>query len=74
MLAYDYPLLGIFWSIFVFSMWAIIVFSVIWAFIDNFRRRDHSGWMKALWALIIIAIPFFGMLIYIIARPVTADD
>ncbi|MBK9178449.1 MAG: PLDc N-terminal domain-containing protein [Acidimicrobiales bacterium] len=69
MLAYDYPLLGIFWSVFFFSMFAIVVFAVIWAFIDNFRRRDHSGWMKALWALIIIVLPLLGTFIYIVARP-----
>ena len=69
MLAYDYPLLGIFWSFLFFSMFAIVVFAVIWAFIDNFRRRDHSGWMKALWALIIIVLPLLGTFIYIVARP-----
>ena len=69
MLAYDFPLLGMFWVIlwwfFVFS----IFFAVIWAFIDNFRRRDHSGWAKAGWALFILVIPLLGTLVYLIARP-----
>ena len=43
MLAYDFPLLSMFlvlcWWFFLFS----VFFGVIWAFIDNFRRRDHSG-------------------------------
>ena len=73
MLAYDYPLLGVFWSITLFSLWLIIVFTVIWAFIDNFRRTDHSGVMKAVWALIIILIPVLGMFVYLIARPATAN-
>jgi hypothetical protein len=73
MLAYDYPLLGVFWSITLFSIWLIIVFTVIWAFIDNFRRTDHSGVMKAVWALIIILIPVLGMFVYLIARPATAN-
>jgi hypothetical protein len=68
-LAYDFPLLGVFWSIFIFSMWIIVIFAVIWAFIDNFRRKDHSGWAKALWALVIIVIPLIGTLIYLVARP-----
>jgi len=67
--AYDYPLLGAFWTIAFFSMWAIIVFTVVYAFIDNFRRHDHSGWAKAGWALVIVLIPLLGTLIYLIARP-----
>ena len=43
MLAYDYPLLGIFWSMMFFFFWAAWIFTVIWCFIDNFRRHDHSG-------------------------------
>ena len=69
MFAYDYPLLGAFWTIAFFSMWAIIVFTVVYAFIDNFRRHDHSGWAKAGWALVIVLIPLLGTLIYLIARP-----
>jgi Phospholipase_D-nuclease N-terminal len=58
------------WFFFVFS----IFFGVIWAFIDNFRRRDHSGWAKAGWALVILILPLLGTLIYLIGRPETADD
>ena len=48
-----------------------IFFAVVWAFIDNFRRHDHSGWAKAGWAFFILIVPFFGMLVYLIARPET---
>jgi hypothetical protein len=67
--AYDYPLLGAFWTITIFAMWFLVVFTVIWAFIDNFRRRDHSGWAKAVWMLVIIFLPLLGTFIYLIARP-----
>ena len=73
MFAYDYPLLGAFWTIAFFSMWAIIVFTVVYAFIDNFRRHDHSGWAKAGWALVIVLIPLLGTLIYLIARPADVE-
>jgi hypothetical protein len=73
MLGYDYPLLGIFWSMLMFMAVVIIIFTVIYAFIDNFRRRDHSGWAKALWALIIIIFPLLGTLVYLIARPASVD-
>jgi hypothetical protein len=70
MLAYDYPLLGAFWTITIFALWFMVVFTVIWAFIDNFRRRDHSGWAKAGWALVIVILPLLGTLIYLVGRPV----
>ena len=45
------------------------IFVVIYAFIDNFRRSDHSGVAKAGWALLIIVFPLLGALIYILTRP-----
>jgi Tfp pilus assembly protein PilO len=46
---------------------------LIWIFIgvfaDLFRRNDLSGWAKAGWLLLIFIVPFFGILIYLIARP-----
>jgi hypothetical protein len=47
---------------------------VILLMIDNFRRTDHSGWSKALWALFIIFLPIVGAFSYTIARPATAGD
>ena len=73
MLAYDVPILGVFWSMLIFAGLVLVVFFVIWCFIDNFRRRDHHGWAKALWAVVILFFPIFGSLIYIIARPTEAD-
>jgi 4-amino-4-deoxy-L-arabinose transferase-like glycosyltransferase len=70
MFAYDYPLLSVFWSLFVFSMFALWIFIVIWVFVDNFRRRDHSGWAKALWFLFIVFVPVIGVFSYILTRPV----
>ena len=69
MLAYSFPLLSVAWAIFIFFAIATVFFTVIWAFVDNFARRDHSGWAKAGWALVIIILPLLGTLIYLIARP-----
>jgi hypothetical protein len=69
MLAYVYPILGIFWTMFMlffFVAWIVVVISV---FVDNFRRTDHSGWSKALWTLLIIFLPIFGVLLYLVFRP-----
>jgi hypothetical protein len=43
---------------------------IIWAFVDNFRRKDHGGWAKAGWFFLIIFFPLLGVFIYLIARPV----
>jgi hypothetical protein len=69
MFAYDFPLLSMFWVLLWWWVMFSIFFAVIWAFVDNFRRHDHHGWAKAGWALIILVIPLFGTLIYLIARP-----
>jgi hypothetical protein len=46
---------------------------VIWCFIDNFRRKDHHGFAKALWFLFIVFVPIIGVFSYLITRPVTVD-
>jgi predicted MFS family arabinose efflux permease len=69
MLAYDYPLLGVFWSLMLLFMFVIIGFVVVYTFIDNFRRPDHGGAAKAGWALVIIVLPLLGALLYILSRP-----
>ena len=73
MLAYDFPLLSLFWTICWLGVIASVFFAVIYSFVDNFRRRDHSGWAKAVWAFVILALPLLGTLIYIIARPADVE-
>ena len=69
MLAYDYPLLGVFWSLLFLFMFVAVGFIVVYTLIDNFRRSDHSGPAKVVWALFIIVFPLVGALIYIATRP-----
>ena len=68
MLAYTYPLLGIFWTmleIFFFIIWIYLLFMV---FVDIFRSHDMGGVAKALWVIALIIFPFLGAFIYLIAR------
>ena len=68
MLAYDYPLLGLFWTmlwVFLWVAWLFILFRVI---IDIFRSHDMGGWGKALWAIFVVVLPFLGVFVYLIAR------
>ncbi len=73
MLAYDFPLLSVFWSLTFFWVGFVIVFGVIWVFIDNFRRTDHGGWAKAIWAVVILLVPLLGMFAYMVSKPSHAN-
>lgn len=73
MLAYDYPLLGVFWTLVMASLFFLVIYVIIWALFDNFRRKDHGGFAKALWFLFILFVPLFGVFVYVIARPADPD-
>jgi hypothetical protein len=62
------------WTMIIFFAWIMFVTWVIMLMIDNFRRKDHSGWSKALWAMFIIFLPIVGAFSYTIARPSAAGD
>jgi ABC-type multidrug transport system fused ATPase/permease subunit len=64
----SYPLLNVFWSMFIFFLWIIWIWILITVFIDIFRSHDLSGWAKALWVLFVLFIPLIGVLVYLIAR------
>ena len=66
--ASSYPLLNLFWTMFIFFLWVIWIWILVWVFIDIFRSRDLSGWAKALWFLFVLFIPLVGVLVYLIAR------
>ncbi len=68
MLAYDYPVLSVFWSIFMFFAFFVWIWLLIVIFGDIFRSRDMGGWAKALWVLFVVFIPLIGILTYLIFR------
>jgi hypothetical protein len=68
MLAYDYPLLGFFWSMFIFFLWFAWLILLFRVFADIFRSHDMGGWAKALWSIFVICVPFLGVFVYVIAR------
>jgi general stress protein CsbA len=65
LLAADYPFLNILWSMIIFFCWVAWIWVLILILSDVFRR-DISGWAKAAWVVILIALPFLGTLIYLI--------
>jgi alkanesulfonate monooxygenase SsuD/methylene tetrahydromethanopterin reductase-like flavin-dependent oxidoreductase (luciferase family) len=67
-LAYDYPVLGAFWTIlwiFLWVMWIFLLFRVI---VDVCRDDSLSGWAKTGWLVFAIILPFLGVFVYVIAR------
>ena len=68
MLAYDYPLLGLFWTMLIFFIWIAWIMLVFRIFLDIFRSSDLGGWGKALWSIFVLVVPFLGVLVYLIAR------
>ena len=46
----------------------MFIWIAIIVFIDVFRRRDISGWGKALWVIFIVIIPWIGVLAYLIVN------
>jgi hypothetical protein len=74
MLAYDFPLLAAFWTVmfwFLWVAWVLLLFKVI---VDIFRSRDLGGAGKAFWALFVVVLPWFGVLVYLIARGGSMHD
>ena len=67
-LAADYPLLDVFWTTLMFFLWVIWFWRLITVFADIFRRHDLSGWVKALWIVFVIVLPYLGVLIYLITQ------
>jgi Phospholipase_D-nuclease N-terminal/Short C-terminal domain len=64
----NYPLLDIFLTMVYFFAWCVWIFLVVWTLLQIFRRRDLSGWAKALWTVFVIFLPLIGVLSYLIVR------
>jgi general stress protein CsbA len=67
-IAADYPFLNILWTMIIFFCWVAWIWILIVILTDVFRRKDESGWLKALWVIFLIVLPFLGVLIYLIAN------
>jgi ABC-type multidrug transport system fused ATPase/permease subunit len=58
----------VFWYMLLFFAFIIWIWLLITVFVDIFRRHDASGWVKALWIIFVIVLPFLGVLVYLIAE------
>jgi len=64
-LAYDYPLLDVFWTITVVSLWIAWIMCVFHVIGDIFRNREMGGGAKALWTTFVLLVPWLGVLVYL---------
>jgi hypothetical protein len=49
-------------------LWIIWIWLLVMVFVDIFRSHDLSGWVKALWVIFVVLLPYLGVLVYLIAR------
>lgn len=66
--ATSYPFLSVFWDILIFFAWVIFIWIAITVLIDVFRRHDMSGWAKAAWVVLVVILPWIGVLSYLIVN------
>jgi Na+/proline symporter len=68
MLAVDYPILNLFWTIMIVFLWVAWIILVIRVISDIFRNHDMKGLSKAFWLIFVILVPWLGVLGYLIAH------
>jgi len=66
--AADYPLLNIFWTILIVFAWVAWFWVLITIISDLFSRHDIGGWGKALWMIFVVVMPFLGVFIYLVSQ------
>lgn len=68
LLAYDYPLLGLFWTMVFVAFWVSVLYMLFWILADILRSQDLGGLAKALWIVLVVVVPVLGIVAYVIVR------
>lgn len=58
----------IIWFIVVFFAFTSYLMALFWILTDLFRDRGLSGWLKAVWIVLLVVFPLITALVYLIAR------
>ncbi|MEA2295849.1 MAG: hypothetical protein QOE86_3488 [Solirubrobacteraceae bacterium] len=66
LLAAQYPFVSILGTMLVFFIWVAYVWLMVMLMIDVVRRRDIGGWAKAAWIVLMVVLPWIGVLAYLI--------
>jgi hypothetical protein len=67
-LASDFPLLGVFFTVLYVALWVVFLMTLVHVVADIFKSRDMRGIAKAVWLLWILFLPFIGVMAYVIVR------
>jgi hypothetical protein len=62
------PLLDLFLSMLWFFLFVAWIWLLISVYSDVFRSDDLSGVAKAFWVLLVLLLPYLGVLVYLIVR------
>jgi hypothetical protein len=62
------PLLDLFLSMLWFFLFVAWIWLLISVYADVFRSDDLSGWGKAFWVLLVLLLPYLGVLVYLVVR------
>ena len=65
MSAYEYPLIGAFWTLTVAAGLVVLLYLLFRIFADLFRNPDLGPVAKVLWLLFVILVPVIGIAAYI---------
>jgi hypothetical protein len=70
----SFPLLDAFLTMLWFFLWILWIFLLVQIIMDIFRSDDLTGWGKAGWLMLVVLVPLFGVLVYLIAHGVAMHD
>jgi hypothetical protein len=69
---------GNFWDVLLWTLWIFVWIGaiVIWfrCLVDMFSDDSLSGWGKAAWAVVLIFVPWLGVIVYLVARGRSMSD
>lgn len=61
-----------FGNVFLFLLWIFYFTAYVWVVFlilsDLFRDHQLNGWLKAVWVIFLVFLPFLTALVYVIAR------
>ena len=66
--AADYPFLDVLWTLVIFMAFLLWIWLAVTCFGDIFRRHDISGFVKVLWVVLIILMPYLGVFVYLVVN------
>jgi hypothetical protein len=62
------PLLDLFWTMLLFFLFIAWISLLIQVYADIFRSHDLGGVAKAAWTVLVLVLPYVGVVVYLIAR------